>query len=106
MPRPSVWLIRSALVYLATGFTFGALMLSNKGLRVDPMLWRLLPAHIELPPLADGTPAHTLADGRRECLLISLYLPEGSSYNAYCPIARDAASGALRSAIAPLQAVS
>lgn len=66
----------------------------------------LLPAHIELPALADGTPAHTLADGRRECLLISLYLPEGSSYNAYCPIARDAVSGALRSAIAPLQAVS
>lgn len=48
MPRPSIWFIRSALLYLATGFTFGALMLSNKGLRAEPMLWRLLPAHIEL----------------------------------------------------------
>ena len=65
----------------------------------------LLPAHLELPSLADGTPAHTLDDGRSECLLISVYLPDGGGYNAYCPVARDAATGALRSAIAPLQPI-
>lgn len=48
MPRLSVWFIRLALAYLATGFTFGALMLANKGLSFAPMLWRLRPAHIEV----------------------------------------------------------
>jgi hypothetical protein len=48
MPRLSVWLIRSALIYLATGFTLGALLLANKGVSISPWLWRLLPAHIEI----------------------------------------------------------
>lgn len=48
MPRLSVWFIRLALAYLATGFTFGALLLANKGLAFAPLLWRLRPAHIEL----------------------------------------------------------
>jgi heme/copper-type cytochrome/quinol oxidase subunit 1 len=48
MPRLSVWFIRLALLYLAIGFTFGALMLANKGLDFAPALWRLRPAHIEL----------------------------------------------------------
>lgn len=48
MPRLSVWFIRAALLYLITGFTFGALMLANKGVSFDPLLWRLLPIHIEL----------------------------------------------------------
>jgi hypothetical protein len=48
MPRQSVWFIRMALSYLLLGFTFGALMLSNKGLAYAPWLWRLLPAHIEI----------------------------------------------------------
>lgn len=47
MPRLSVWLVRSALIYLALGFTFGALMLFEKGVPVYPPLLRLLPAHIE-----------------------------------------------------------
>lgn len=47
MPRLSRWFIRSALVYLALGFTLGGLMLSNKGVPLSPLLWRLLPAHIE-----------------------------------------------------------
>lgn len=47
MPRLSVWVIRTALLYLGAGFTLGALMLSNKGLAYEPMLWRLLPLHIE-----------------------------------------------------------
>jgi hypothetical protein len=48
MPRLSQWYVRTALAYLALGFTFGALMLANKGLNFEPKLWRLLPAHIEL----------------------------------------------------------
>jgi hypothetical protein len=47
MPRLSIWFVRSALVYLALGFTFGALMLFEKGVPVYPALLRLLPAHIE-----------------------------------------------------------
>ncbi|MCB0253048.1 MAG: hypothetical protein KDI55_04905 [Anaerolineae bacterium] len=48
MPRLSVWFIRASLMYLAAGFTLGALMLANKGLRLEPFIWRLLPAHIEV----------------------------------------------------------
>ena len=48
MPRLSIWFIRSALIYLALGFTFGALLLANKGFPIIPEIWRLLPAHIEL----------------------------------------------------------
>lgn len=47
MPKLSVWFIRAALVYLLLGFTFGGLLLFNKGLPLSPLLWRLLPAHIE-----------------------------------------------------------
>ncbi len=47
MPRLSIWFIRSGLVYLTLGFTFGALMLANKGIPFNPFVWRLLPAHIE-----------------------------------------------------------
>lgn len=47
MPRLSIWAIRAALVYLAVGFTFGGLMLVNKGIPLSPALWSLLPAHIE-----------------------------------------------------------
>ncbi len=47
MPRLSVWLIRTALIHLAAGFTFGALLLVQKGVPLTPALWRLLPAHIE-----------------------------------------------------------
>lgn len=47
MPRLSHWLIRAALVYLLLGFTIGALMLTNKGVPLHPLLWSWLPAHIE-----------------------------------------------------------
>ncbi len=47
MPRLSRLFIRAALVYLFLGFTFGALILSNKGLPFAPLIWALLPAHIE-----------------------------------------------------------
>ncbi|MDX1614366.1 MAG: hypothetical protein R3300_08655 [Candidatus Promineifilaceae bacterium] len=48
MPRLSQWYVRAALIYLLVGFSLGALMLSNKGLNLHPLLWRLLPVHIEL----------------------------------------------------------
>jgi cbb3-type cytochrome oxidase subunit 1 len=47
MPRLSVWYIRSALLYLLLGFTFGGLILINKGFPLHRLVWRLLPAHIE-----------------------------------------------------------
>lgn len=47
MPRFSRWAARLALVYLVFGFTFGGLLLSNKGVTYAPALWRLRPAHIE-----------------------------------------------------------
>lgn len=47
MPTLSVWSIRASLVHLAAGFTFGALILINKGTPLSPALWALLPAHTE-----------------------------------------------------------
>ncbi len=47
MPRLSIWMIRASLLYFGFGFTFGGLMLYNKGIPVDPSAWRLLPVHIE-----------------------------------------------------------
>ena len=47
MPRLSVWFVRTALAYLALGLTLGMLLLWNKGIPLDPQVWRLLPAHIE-----------------------------------------------------------
>jgi hypothetical protein len=47
MPRLSAWFVRAALIYLTLGFTFGGLMLANKGIPLHPLLWRLLPAHVE-----------------------------------------------------------
>lgn len=47
MPRLSVWTIRASLVYLALGFTLGGLLLFHKGVQISPVLWILLPAHIE-----------------------------------------------------------
>ncbi|OGW59868.1 MAG: hypothetical protein A2V83_04335 [Nitrospirae bacterium RBG_16_64_22] len=47
MPRLSVLLIRTALVYFAVGFTLGCLMLVEKAVRIDPVLWRFFDAHVE-----------------------------------------------------------
>lgn len=47
MPRLTRWAIRMALLYLMLGFTFGALILSNKAVRLHPAVWSLLPGHIE-----------------------------------------------------------
>jgi hypothetical protein len=43
----SCWYIRASLLYLAVGFTFGALLLVHKGIPLHPALWRLLPPHFE-----------------------------------------------------------
>lgn len=48
MPPLSVWAVRASLLHLALGFTFGGLMLFNKGVPLHPMIWALLPAHIEI----------------------------------------------------------
>ena len=47
MPRQSVWFVKTSLIYLAVGFTFGGLMLANKGVFISPLLFTLLPAHME-----------------------------------------------------------
>lgn len=47
MPRISCWFLRAALLYLALGFTLGALLLANKGLALHPAIANLLPAHVE-----------------------------------------------------------
>lgn len=48
MPKLSVWSLRAALLHLLMGFTFGALILANKGQPFWPQAWSLLPQHIEL----------------------------------------------------------
>lgn len=48
MPRLTALAVRASLVHLVAGFTFGGLLLANKGLQFEPALWGLLPAHAEL----------------------------------------------------------
>lgn len=47
MPRLSVWFVRASLVYLLLGFTFGALILAQKGIPYYPPIWNLFPIHME-----------------------------------------------------------
>jgi hypothetical protein len=47
VPRLSCWFIRASLLYLAVGFTLGALLLVHKGIPLHPALWRMLPPHLE-----------------------------------------------------------
>jgi hypothetical protein len=44
---PGVYFVRASLIYLAVGFTFGGLLLANKGVLISPLIWMLLPIHIE-----------------------------------------------------------
>ncbi|NLX10819.1 MAG: cbb3-type cytochrome c oxidase subunit I [Chloroflexi bacterium] len=48
MPRLSVWMVRTALLYLGVGFTIGGLLLFNKGVYIDAAIWRLRPVHAEI----------------------------------------------------------
>ncbi len=47
MPRLSVWFVRFSLIHLFLGFTFGGLILANKGIPFAPLSRSLLPAHME-----------------------------------------------------------
>lgn len=47
MPKLSQWYIKISFGYLLLGFTIGALLLAHKGQPVHPILWSILPAHIE-----------------------------------------------------------
>jgi hypothetical protein len=47
MPKLSRFFIRASLIYLVLGFTFGALILANKGIPFAPLVWALFPSHIE-----------------------------------------------------------
>lgn len=47
MPSLTIWAVRAALLNLSLGFTFGALLLFHKGVPISPLLWRLLPAHVD-----------------------------------------------------------
>jgi len=48
MPRLSQWMIRTALVWVAVGYTLGAAVLYNKGVPIWPWLWTLRSAHVHL----------------------------------------------------------
>lgn len=48
MPRLTVWMVRAALLQLGTGITLGLLLLWNKGVVIDPLIWLLLGTHIEV----------------------------------------------------------
>ncbi len=48
MPALSVRFIRAALIYLALGFTLGAVLLSNEALAFYPPVQKLLPSHMEM----------------------------------------------------------
>ncbi len=47
MPRLSVWFVRLSLIYFLFGFTFGALILAQKGISYYPPVWKLFPIHME-----------------------------------------------------------
>ncbi len=47
MPRLSVWFVRASLVYCLLGFTFGALILAQKGISYYPAVWSFFPIHME-----------------------------------------------------------
>lgn len=47
MPKLSVWFIRASFLYLLLGLTFGALLLSEKGLPFYAPVWNLFPLHME-----------------------------------------------------------
>ncbi len=47
MPRLSVWFVRCSFIHLFLGFTFGGLILVNKGFPFAPWVWNLLSAHME-----------------------------------------------------------
>ena len=47
MPRLTLWFVRASLIYFLLGFTFGALILAEKGISYYPPVWSLFPLHME-----------------------------------------------------------
>ena len=47
MPRLSVWFVRASLIFFLLGFSFGALLLAQKGFSYYPPVWTLFPVHME-----------------------------------------------------------
>jgi hypothetical protein len=47
VPRLSRWFVRASLIYLVLGFGAGGALLTEKGLPLHPVVWRLFPAHVE-----------------------------------------------------------
>lgn len=45
MPQISIFFIRTALIYLVTGFSLGGLLLYNKAYLFSSNLWQLIPIH-------------------------------------------------------------
>ena len=48
MPRVSFWFLRASLLYLALGFTIGALMLWDRAFFIGPAIWPLHALHVEI----------------------------------------------------------
>ena len=48
MPRLSQLIIRTALIWLAIGYSIAALVLANKGVPFAPWLWTLRSSHIHI----------------------------------------------------------
>ena len=47
MPRLSVWLVRTSMIYLLLGLAFGVLLLAQKGIPFYAPVWYLFPLHME-----------------------------------------------------------
>ena len=64
MPRLSVYFVRASLIYLVLGFTFGGLLLANKGVMISPF-------HLGASPCSHRIHLHRLDDttGDRHRLL-------------------------------------
>lgn len=48
MPSQSIWMIRSALLYLMFSVSIGTVILLHKAIDLHPFVWALLPAHYEM----------------------------------------------------------
>ncbi|MFN4152887.1 MAG: hypothetical protein ACK4IX_18230, partial [Candidatus Sericytochromatia bacterium] len=48
MPKYSVYFIKTAFIYFIFGTILGATLLINKAYNFNPLLWNVLPIHIEI----------------------------------------------------------
>ncbi|PJZ46373.1 hypothetical protein [Leptospira brenneri] len=47
-PTPSIWLIRTSLIYLLSGTSLGVILMINKAFPLNPEIWKLLPLHYSI----------------------------------------------------------